>query len=87
MAKRKKSSELFKTARSMGENVGRVVFESKEQSRMLARKGRKGLKTTTEALKTAERRAKKKATVTTKETIPQLMKEFKKGLRKGMKKK
>lgn len=86
MTKRKKSSEFFKTARGMGENVGRLVLESKEQSRILARKGRKGLETTAEALKVTERKARRKA-ITTKETIPQLMKEFRKGLRRGMKKK
>lgn len=87
MAKRKKPSELFKTARLMGENVGRLVIESKEQSRILARKGKKGLRTTAETLGKASKKAQRKAMITTKETIPQVMKEFKKGLRKGMKKK
>jgi uncharacterized membrane-anchored protein len=87
MAKRKKPSELFKTARNMGENVGKLVLGSKEQSRILARRGKKGLKTTAETLEKAGKKAERKAMITTKETIPQIMKEFKKGLRKGMKKK
>ena len=82
MSKRKKHSELFKTARVMGENVGRLVLESKKHSRALARKGRSGLETTAQKLKKTER----KAVTTTKETIPQIMKEFKKGLKSGMKK-
>ena len=87
MTKRKKPSELFKTARNMGENVGRLVSESKEQSRILAKRGKKGLRTTAETLGKAGKKAERKAMITTKETIPQLMKEFKSGLRKGMKKK
>ena len=83
MSKKKKHSELFKTARVMGENVGRLVLESKKHSRALARKGRSGLETTAEKLKKTER----KAVTTTKETIPQLVKEFRKGIRRGMKKK
>jgi uncharacterized membrane-anchored protein len=87
MAKRKKPSRLFKTARTMGENVGMLALESKEHSRNLARKGKKGLRTAAETLEKASKKVEKKAVITTKETIPQIMKEFKKGIRKGMKKK
>ena len=87
MAKRKKPSRLFKTARTMGENVGMLALESKEQSRILARKGKKGLRTTAETLGKAGKKAERKVMITTKETIPQIVKEFKSGLRKGMKKK
>ena len=82
MVKRKKRSELFKTARVMGENIGRLVLESKKRSRALVRKSRSGIETTAEKLKKTER----KAVSTTKETIPQLVKEFRKGIRRGMKK-
>ena len=83
MAKRKKPSELFKTARLMGENVGRLVLESKRT----VKKGKRGLKTTAETFGKASKKAERKVMITTKETIPQIAKEFKKGLRKGMKKK
>ena len=83
MVKRKKHAELFKTARAMGENVGRLVLESKKHGKALARKGRSGLEITAKKLKKTER----KAVTTTKETIPQLVKEFRKGIKRGMKKK
>lgn len=79
---KKKSPDMYKTARIMGENVGRLVVESKKT----IRKGKKGLRYTAETLEAAGKKAEKKAKITTQETIPQLMKEFKKGIRKGMKK-
>ena len=82
MAKRKKSSGAFKTARFMGENLGKLVLESKKT----VKTGKKGLKVTAERLGSVERKVKRKAMTTTKETIPQLAREFKSGLRKGMKK-
>jgi len=87
MSKRKKPSELFKISRTMGKNVGRLVLGSKEQSMVLARKGKTGLKTTAERLGKAGKKAGKKARIATQETIPQIMKEFRKGLKEGMKKK
>jgi hypothetical protein len=82
MTKRKKPSDVYKTARLMGENVGRLVLESKKTIKT----GKKGLRTTAERLEKVQRKAKRKAIITTTETIPQLMKDFRKGLRKGMQK-
>lgn len=82
MAKRKKSSDAFKTARLVGENIGKLVMESKKTFR----KGKKGLRYTAETFEAAGKKAEKRAKVTTKETIPQLVKEFKSGIKKGMKK-
>ena len=86
MAKKKKSSNVFKTARLMGENVGKLVVESKKT----IRKGKKELMYTAEKLQTAGKKAGREARTTarttTQETIPQLVKEFKKGINKGMKK-
>ena len=82
MAKKKKSSNVFKTARLMGENIGKLVSESKKT----IRKGKKGLEYTAETIETAGKKAERKAKTTTHETIPQLVKEFKRGISKGMKK-
>lgn len=82
MAKRKKSKDIYKSARIMGENVGRLVLESKKTIKT----GKKGLRYTAETLGKASKKAQRKAKITTQETIPQLMKEFRKGLKKGMKK-
>jgi len=91
MSKRKKPSKLFRTARVMGRNVGRLALESMEGSKVLAKKGSKGLKVTAATLGNAGRKAGKKVRTTVQttaqETIPQLMKEFKRGLKEGMKKK
>lgn len=82
MAKRKKSSDIYKSARLVGENVGRLVVESKKT----VKTGKKELRTTAERLEKVRRKFKREAMTTTQETIPQLVKEFKKGLRKGMNK-
>ena len=82
MTKRKKTSDAFKTARLMGENIGKLVMESKKT----ISKGKKELRYTAETFEAAGKKAEKRAKVTTKETIPQLAKEFRSGLRKGMKK-
>ena len=82
MAKRKKASELFSMARITGENIGKLMIESHKHSRRLARTGRMGMERTAQALSLAHRKAEKAA----KETMPQLIREFNKGLRKGMKK-
>jgi len=83
MAKKKKSSNVFKAARLMGENIGKLVTESKKT----VRKGKKGLEYTAETIESAGKKAGKKAKATTQETIPQLVKEYKRGINKGMKKK
>jgi len=84
MSKRKKPSNIYKTARVTGRGIGKIVLVSKEKSKVLARKGRKGLKATAETLNKAGKKARKEARTTTQETIPQAVKEFKKGLKEGM---
>ena len=86
MSKRKKPSNLFRTSRSMGRKLGSLVLESKERSKVLARKGKKGLEATSESLSKAGKKAGKKARTTTQETIPQMVKAFRRGLKEGMKK-
>ena len=66
----------------MGRKLGSLVLESKERSKVLARKGKKGLEATSESLS----KAGKKARTTTQETIPQMVKAFRRGLKEGMKK-
>ena len=82
MAKRK-SADIYKTSRVMGENVGRLLLESEKRIRT----GRRGLRQTAETLEIVRKEAQRKAKVATQETIPKLVKEFKKGLKKGMQKK
>jgi len=79
MAKRKKTSDIYRMVRITGERIGTLTVESQRQSRILARRG---IRMTTEALSTAQRKAQKAS----RETIPQLIREFNKGLKKGMKK-
>jgi hypothetical protein len=87
MTKRKKTSELLRTARHMGKNIGMLVMESKERGRVIAKTGSKKLRATAETLGKAGKKAEKRAKTTAQETIPQLMREFRRGLKEGMKKK
>ena len=87
MSKRRKPSQLFHTSRVMGRQLGKIVIESKAKSRIIARKGRSGLETTADNIGKAGRKAQKKARTVTQETIPQIVREFRRGLKEGMKKK
>ena len=82
MAKKKTNEELFRMARSTGENLGRITVESKKQTRTLVRAGRRGVASAKIVLSKAQKRTELAAH----ETIPQLVREFNKGLRRGMKK-
>ncbi len=74
MAKKKTSEELYKIARVTGENLGKLTVESKKQTKVLVRAGRHALT-----------KAQEKTMKTAHETIPELISEFRKGLKKAMK--